>query len=148
MTLSTPSEDTVTAWARLIRAQRIALAMVEERLKAAGQPPLEWYDVLLELDRAGPLRPRDLQARLLLAQSNLSRLLDRMERAGLLSRTSCSDDGRGLLVRISPAGRATRRKMWPVYAASIQEAIGNRLRAQEVLELARLLKPLAELPEG
>ncbi len=65
---------------------------MEGALKAEGLPPLEWYDVLLELERGGPMRPRDLQAHLLLAQYNLSRLLDRIEAAGLVERRPCPDD--------------------------------------------------------
>ena len=135
-------EMTVTAWARLLRAQRRGLSIVEGKLKDAGLPSLEWYDVLLELERLGPLRPRELQSRLLLAQSNLSRLLDRMVRAGLVERSSCPDDGRGLSVSITRAGRRTRKTMWPAYAEGIEEAVGSRLECSEVEELARLLLPL------
>ena len=58
-----PSPPVVRAWARLERARRAALGTVEARLKLAGLPALEWYDVLLELERAGEagLRPFELQ---------------------------------------------------------------------------------------
>lgn len=138
-----PADVTVTAWARLLRAQRRGLAMVESKLKQAGLPSLEWYDVLLELDGSGPLRPRELQSRLLLAQSNLSRLLDRMARAGLVERSSCAEDRRGLSVTITAKGRITRKSMWPKYAEGIQQAVGARLTLDEVEQLARLLGPLA-----
>src|SRR4030095_4110630 len=92
------------AWTQLIRAHRSALCSVEKALRAADLPPLEWYDVLLELKRGGPLRPRDLQDRLLLAQYNLSRLLDRMEAGGPVTRARRSGDAR------SPRGQGTRRR--------------------------------------
>lgn len=52
------ADITVTAWARLIRAQQAMLERVEADLKTAGLPPLAWYDVLLELNRTdgGQLR--------------------------------------------------------------------------------------------
>ena len=55
-------------------------ANVEAAVKAKGYPPLAWYDVLLELSREGGrrLRPVELEKELLVAQYNLSRLLDRM----------------------------------------------------------------------
>ena len=58
-----PSEAVVRAWARLVRAQQQALTAVEADLKAAGYPPLAWYDVLLELTREkdGRLRPADIE---------------------------------------------------------------------------------------
>ena len=64
------SKPVVLAWARLMKAQRVALARVEAGLKRAGLPPLAWYDVLLELERAGKagLRPFELERALLLEQ--------------------------------------------------------------------------------
>jgi DNA-binding MarR family transcriptional regulator len=131
------------AWSRLLRAHKAALGAVEAALKAAGLPPLEWYDVLLELDRGAALRPRDLQGRLVLAQYNLSRLLDRMVAAGLVTRLPCPQDGRGHLVELTPEGRALRAEMWPVYAEAIETAVGARLSQEEAAALADLLGRLA-----
>ncbi len=142
--MSRPSEATVLAWTSLVRAHQAALATVEAALKTAGHPPLEWYDVLLELERAGPLRPRDLQARLLLAQSNLSRLLDRMAANGAIERRSCDEDGRGYLVVATASGLGLRRRMWSAYAGAIETAIGRRLKDQDARALADLLVRLIE----
>ena len=51
--IENPSEAVIRVWARLMKAQRLTLASVERELKAAGLPPLVWYDVLLEVERAG-----------------------------------------------------------------------------------------------
>ncbi len=134
-----PSDAAVLAWSRLLRAHRAALGAVEQTLKAKGLPPLEWYDVLLELERAGALRPRDLQDRLLLAQYNLSRLLDRMVTAGIIERRLCEDDRRGHLLAPTAEGRKLRRRMWPVYSGAIQAAIGAKLSEAEATALAALL---------
>jgi DNA-binding MarR family transcriptional regulator len=142
--MSKPCDATVLAWSRLMRAHRAALAAAERALRAGGLPPLEWYDVLWELERAGPLRPRDLQGRLLLAQYNLSRLLDRMADAGLVERRSCKEDGRGLVVAVSKGGVKLRRRMWPVYADAIQSAIGAKLGPADAAALAGLLARLTE----
>jgi DNA-binding MarR family transcriptional regulator len=137
--MPTPSSAAVLAWSRLVRAHDAALGHIENALKAADLPPLEWYDVLLELERAGPLRPRDLQARLLLAQYNLSRLLDRMVGAGAVERQPCEEDGRGLIVAVTEAGLALRQSMWPVYAEAIEVAVGSRMSDREAAVLAELL---------
>ena len=142
--MSKPCDATVLAWSRLMRAHRAALAAAEQALRAADLPPLEWYDVLWELERAGPLRPRDLQGRLLLAQYNLSRLLDRMADAGLVERRSCKEDGRGLVVAVSKEGVKLRRRMWPVYADAIQAAIGAKLGSADAAALAGLLARLTD----
>ena len=138
-----PCDATVAAWTRLIRAQRCTLVSVERALKEADLPPLEWYDVLLELDRAGPLRPRELQDRLLLAQYNLSRLLDRMEKADAVERGHCQEDARGQIVSLTDEGRALRDRMWPVYASAIQQVIGSRLQPGEAAQLSTLLGRLS-----
>ena len=117
-------------------------------LKAAGLPPLAWYDVLLELERAAGcgLRPFELEERLRLPQYGLSRLIARLEEAGLVERHSCTTDRRGQFVAATEAGRAMRRRMAPVYAAAVQQAVGARLPAAEADRLADLLGRLIAPP--
>ena len=142
-----PSDAVILAWARLERAHRAALATVEARLKAAGLPDLAWYDVLLELERAAEgLRPFELQKAMLFAQYNLSRLIDRMVAAGYVARAASEEDGRGQLLRITRQGRAIRRRIWPVYAAAIEEAVGRHLSDSEARSLADLLGRLYGAP--
>jgi len=137
-----PSDPVVRAFVRLVRAQRCVVLGIERAVKDAGFPPIEWYDVLWELEREGPSRPRDVQGRLLFPQSNLSRLLDRMETAGLVERDSCEEDGRGQIVRITEAGKNLRRRMWKAHAAAIQALIGDQLSDREAGQLAGLLDRL------
>jgi DNA-binding MarR family transcriptional regulator len=142
--MSEPNDQTVTAWVRLLRAQHAALSGVEKALKEAGHPPLSWYDVLLELDRAGDegLRPFALQSKMLLPQYGISRLIDRVEKAGYLERIACDDDQRGHVLKITTAGKALRRRMWPVYSHAIQDAVGAKLTREEVSELSKILSKL------
>jgi len=144
-----PSQNTVDAWVRLVRAQRVALSAVETALKKAALPPLGWYDALLELERAGGdgMRPFELEKRLLLPQYGLSRLLARLEAAGYVKRRPSRADARGQIVVINAAGRAVRARMWPVYAAALQAAIGDRLDDAEAGTLATLLGKIAP-PHG
>jgi DNA-binding MarR family transcriptional regulator len=139
-----PSDTVIRAWARLMRAQRTALSKVESALKQQGLPQLSWYDVLLELERTGEpgMRPFELERELLLPQYGLSRLLERIERAGYIERRPCSEDGRGQLVAVTEAGKSIRRQMWPVYGAAIQAAVGDHLTAREAGQLADLLGKL------
>jgi DNA-binding MarR family transcriptional regulator len=141
-----PSKTAISAWARLTKAQQLALAAIERELKAAGLPPLPWYDVLLEVERAGGdgLRPFELERAMLLAQYNLSRLIDRIERAGHVERRVCEEDGRGQLIAITERGKAIRRKMWPVYARAIESAVGRHLSAKQAEALDGLLGLLIE----
>jgi DNA-binding MarR family transcriptional regulator len=141
-----PGKAMVSAWVRLMRAQQSLLLQIERALREAGLPPLAWYDALLELDRAGDkgLRPLELERQMLIAQSNVSRLIDRIEAAGYVRRRPCEEDGRGQMVVITPAGRDLRRRMWPVYAAAIDRVIGSRISDREAAGLSALLAKLLD----
>ena len=125
MPYALPSDSVINAWVRLVRAQRQALLSIEAEIKAAGFPPLSWYDVLLELKRAGgSVRPQEIEAKLLLAQHNVSRLIDRLAEAGLVERRPVADDARGQTIAITTAGRDLQKRMWSVYGAAIQKHVG------------------------
>src|SRR5436305_10024738 len=136
-----PPDAAVTAWARLIRAHETVVSAVERELKAARLPALAWYDVLLELSRTpdGRLRPFEIEQETLLAQYNLSRLLDRLEKESLVAREPCDDDGRGQWVAITEKGRALQARTWKVYARAIQKHVGERLDDKAAAQLAELL---------
>lgn len=136
--------QTGKAWARLIRAHRAVTGRIEADLKAAGLPPLVWYDVLLELGRAdgGRLSPGALEDVLLFSQPNVSRLLDRMASRGLVRRDPHPDDARRQLIAITPDGRALRERMWPAYAAAIDAHLGAKLPGERAGLLAALLARL------
>jgi DNA-binding MarR family transcriptional regulator len=133
--------EKIEAWARLIRISQAVLAAVEADLKAAGYPPLAWYDALLELSRDGApgLRPFELGERILLAQYNLSRLADRLEAAGHLRRAPCPDDARGQILRITDKGLALLDDMWPVYREAIGRRFAAKLSDEETASLTAIL---------
>jgi DNA-binding MarR family transcriptional regulator len=139
--MDVPNQTVIGAWVRLMKAQQMALSHIERSLKAAKLPPLVWYDVLLEVERAGPsgLRPFELERAMLLAQYNLSRLVDRIELGGYVAREACEDDGRGQLIVITPEGQALRKRMWPIYAGAIETAVGSKLTTEEAAALEGLL---------
>jgi DNA-binding MarR family transcriptional regulator len=147
---SKPNKTAVRAWARLMKAQQLALASIERALKTAKMPPLAWYDVLLELERAGEkgLRPFELEREMLLKQYNLSRLIDRIKKEGYVERRVCEDDGRGHVIAITAAGKNVRQRMWPVYSAAIQGAIGRHLSGRQAEMLDDILGTLIGKSRG
>src|SRR6476660_6698000 len=134
----------VEAWASLVRTERTLLDKVEEDLKRARLPPLDWYHVLHEIDRSpkGMMRQTGVQDRTQLAQYNVCRLVDRLEREGLGERRQCQLDARNNVLLISAKGRALRRQMWPVYATAIEAHFGAHLSQAEAEQLTRLLGKL------
>jgi DNA-binding MarR family transcriptional regulator len=143
-----PSDIAVTAWARLLRAHQTLLERVAADLKDAELPPLEWYDVLLELKResSGRLRQFELGKRVLLSKYNLSRLLDRLQDAGLVKRQACRDDARGTDVAITAAGLTLQQKMWPVYQGAIGRHFARQLSRHDAEMLAEILARLMAAP--
>lgn len=141
-----PNDTTVDVWARLLRLNKIALKRVEGRLKTEGLPALSWYDILLELERAGTagLRPFELEEVTLLPQYGVSRIIERIEKAGYLQRITCDEDARGQSVIITDAGKILRQKMWIVYGAGIEDVIGENIGDADAANLSRVLKQLIE----
>ena len=119
-------------------------------LKAAGLPPLSWYDVLLEIsrDQDSGLRQYEIGERVLLNKHNLSRLIDRLEADGFVKRQACDTDGRGNIIKITKKGMQLKQVMWPIYAKAIQELIAEPLTATQVRSLAEILGILLEKNSG
>ncbi len=131
----------VQVWARLVRVGQNALLRIEGDLKAAGLPPLVWYDLLLEAERAGDdgLTQSDLERAMLLAQYNVSRLVSRLEKEGLVVRRPDRKDGRANRISITSKGRRLRRAIWPIYQRGIEAHFAARLAAKDVGTLNRIL---------
>ena len=129
------------AWARLLRTHKVLIEKVQKSLSDAGLPPLEWYDLMLELDLAEDkqLRLFDLGERIVLSRSNLTRLCDRLEKNGLISRQPCAEDRRGLYATLTKKGSALRRQMWPVYRQAVEEHFAAHVTQEEARVLAGLL---------
>ena len=142
--MDTHEEAGISVWTRLVRARDLAMASVERALKRAGLPPLVWYDVLLELERAGDacLRPFELERAMLLAQYNLSRLIDRMEAAGYVERQACPQDGRGQRILVTDAGKNLRQTMWPIYRQAIHDHVTRHISEDEAAFVADVLDKL------
>jgi len=95
------------AWRALLRAQSGLACNLERELMEAEGLPLAWYEVLLVLDGApeGAVRLQRLMDTVLMTKSGVSRLIDRMEAAGLVARTGCPSDRRGAFAVITDLGR-------------------------------------------
>lgn len=130
------------AWATLVRAEQVLVEQVEADLKAADLPPLSWYDVLIEVywAKGEPLRQFEIAERCLISKYNLSRLLDRLEDEGLLTRSACKQDKRGANISITAEGKALLRKMWPVYASTLERHFARHFSAPELKQLTALLR--------
>lgn len=133
------------AWKGLLRAHATAITQIEARLAEAGSVPLTSYDVLLELSNAPRqrLRMAELAERVVLSRSGLTRLVDRLEREGYLTRESTKEDRRGTEAVLTDEGLQALRKAWPVYAEGIKESFATYLSDEEAATLAAVLGRVA-----
>jgi DNA-binding MarR family transcriptional regulator len=134
-------DPAVDAWRGLLVAHSRLVPAVEADLRAAGQVPLSWYDVLLELNAAPDrrLRMSELGQRTVLSRTRVSRVVDELATAGLAERQPDQADGRSSFAALTPAGREALRRAWPVYRQAIRRQLTARLTPQQCRELAALL---------
>ena len=109
---------------------------------------LEEFDVLVHLAwaRDGVLPLRALVASMVsgyqLSRSGLTRLLDRMERDGLIERTLSSEDRRQFDVAVTDQGREVFDRVWPGHLQGIQRSFSEPLTNHDVTVLKRVLGKL------
>ncbi len=128
------------AWRSLLNAHAAVMERVEAALDDAGLPPISWYDVLWALERAPGRRLRMSElarAVVTISPSGLTRLVDRIEAAGLLRREACATDRRGYDAVLTGDGRSMLRRMWPVYGGVLADAWVPSLTDREAVALAR-----------
>jgi DNA-binding MarR family transcriptional regulator len=134
-------DPVVDAWRGLLVAHSRLVPAVEADLRAAGQVPLSWYDVLLELNAAPDrrLRMSDLGQRAVLSRTRVSRVVDELAAAGLAERQPDEADGRSSFAVLTTQGRDALRRAWPVYRDAIRRHLTARLSAEQCRKLAALL---------
>ena len=136
-----PTADHVAAWRALLTAHADLTERIDAGLREADVIPLKWYDALLCLYEAPGRRLRlsELAGAALLSRSGLSRLVDRLEDARLLTREPCEDDARGAYAVLTPDGLQALRRCWRVYGPQIDARVGQRITQAEARTLAGLL---------
>ena len=134
------SEEHLAAWRNFLKAHATIIDRIDHDLAAAQRPPLSSYDVLIELYEAPEhrLRMHELADRVVLSRSGLTRLVDRLEAEGLLTRDRSGTDRRGAYAVITEQGIEALRQTWPVYERGIAEYFAQWLTPEEaqVLEAA------------
>ncbi|SLN55288.1 Multiple antibiotic resistance protein MarR [Roseivivax jejudonensis] len=128
-------------WFNLLRVQRSMTPRIVRALRRAGLEDPVWYEILVEIERAGPdgLAMHELEQRLFTPQYALSRQVGRMAEKGWIARSPRPGRGRGLILTLTGAGQGLHQSVWPTYEAVIREEIGGRLTTDEAYALARLL---------
>jgi DNA-binding MarR family transcriptional regulator len=128
------------AWRGLLRVHSAMTKALDAELEREHGLALSSYEVLLFLADApgGRLRMSDLADGVLLSRSGLTRLVDRLERDGLLCRERCEDDARGYHAAITEAGRALFQRARKTHLDGVRERFLSRLSPDELRTLGEL----------
>src|SRR3954467_15511927 len=129
------------AWIAVTQAHAAVTGRLQEVLTAAELPPLPWFEVLATLDRAPEQRLKmgELAEALVITRGGLTKLVDRLVKAGLLERTFCETDRRVSYATLLPAGAELLNEMLPVVSAELQVAFGANISDGEAEQLTGTL---------
>ena len=113
-------------------------------LEAECELPLAWFDVLLQLRRSpdGRLKMNEIAEKIVHSSGGTTRLVDRIEVAGLVARQSCPSDRRAIHVAITDAGNAKLDEALNVHLDYLDESLAKQLTEVERSTLASLLTKL------
>lgn len=137
---SRPDPERMALWRELGRTHGAISAALSAQLEAELGLPLSWFAVLDALGEAGGrLRMQDLATSAAVNKSSLTRLIDRMEDAGLVQRERSHDDGRGWFACLTATGRSQLRQAVPLHQRVVQREFARHLTDSDVTALARVL---------
>ena len=133
--------DLSATWGALLKVHATLVPRLDRELQAAHGLPLTWYDVLLELNSAPDRRLTmgQLGSVVAVSRTRVSRVVDDLTQAGLVTREPNPDDGRSAFAVLTPDGRAALRKAAPTYVAAVQREFADHLTTREAEVLSGAL---------
>jgi DNA-binding MarR family transcriptional regulator len=143
--MSSLTKRELASWRVFIETSLAMIDIIDAELQTGCGLSLRWYDVLVHLEDATEgLRMNDLAGRILASKSGLTRVIDNMDKAGLVRRERPEDDRRTVLVFITPDGLATLRSARECHHTTIQEHFAEQLDNDQLAELKNSLEHIRE----
>ncbi len=142
--LSSPSPERLRAW-RLYFESALALAdVLDGELERDAGIPLRWYDALVQLEETPDgLRMNELAERILYSKSGFTRVVDRLEEAGLVQRVRPENDRRSILVVLTDEGRTAMDRARRHHRHAIEQHFSRHLSDTDIKTLTRALEKLS-----
>jgi DNA-binding MarR family transcriptional regulator len=136
--------EELAAWRGMLRAHSALTRALDADLAREHDMPLSSYEVLLFLNDSddGRMRMSELADSVLLSRSGLTRLVDRLERQGLLKRERCESDARGLFAEITPEGRRAFAAARKTHLDGVRRLFLDRFSPDELRTLGALWEKL------
>jgi len=125
------------AWIALCRAHAGLTGRLQETLTEAGLPPLPWYEVMDAVAGAPEegMKMGDLAEALVISRGGLTKLVDRLVKAGLVKRGLCPTDRRVSYAILTQGGREVYEEMKPVVVGELRAAFLRSLTARQAAAL-------------
>ena len=130
------------AWLQLVRAYNYMEARISADLRRADLT-LARFDVLVVLEKFGPMSQQTLADQLLVTKGNIVGLIDKLSARGLVDRRPSESDGRVNLLRVTPAGKRMVERILPRQMQLIA-GLMRPLSAREAVSLEALLTRLRD----
>jgi DNA-binding MarR family transcriptional regulator len=142
--LSSPSAERLRAWRLYFESALALVDVLDAELDSDAGIPLRWYDVLVHLEETPDgLRMNELAERILCSKSGFTRVVDRMEEAGLVRRVRPENDRRSILVVLTDNGRDTMERARRHHRYSIEQHFSRHLTDTDIKTLTRALEKLS-----
>src|SRR6266852_7157565 len=142
--LSSPSPERLRAWRLFFESALALLDVLDAELEQAVGIPQRWYDVLVHLEESPQgLRMNELAERILYSKSGFTRVVDRMEEAGLVQRVRPENDRRSILVVLTDEGRTTMEQARRHHRHGIEQHFSSHLADTDIKTLIRALEKLS-----
>jgi DNA-binding MarR family transcriptional regulator len=132
------SETELGAWRGMLRVHSALVKQLDAELSSTHKLPLSSYEVLLNLEAAPDKKRRmaELADSVLLSRSGMTRLVDRLEKDGLLRRDTCTDDGRGAFAVLTEKGAAALTEARRTHLDGVREKFLKQFDEGELRVLA------------
>ncbi|HEX7311946.1 MAG TPA: MarR family transcriptional regulator [Gaiellaceae bacterium] len=142
--LSSPSADRLRTWRLYFESALALIDVLDAELERDAGIPLRWYDALIHLEETPDgLRMNELAERILYSKSGFTRVVDRLEDAGLVRRVRPEDDRRSILVLLTDKGRATMKHARRQHRHAIEQHFSSHLTDTNIKALANALEKIS-----
>jgi DNA-binding MarR family transcriptional regulator len=142
--LSSPSPERLRAWRLYFESALALVDVLDAELARDAGMPLRWYDALVHLEETPEgLRMNELAERILYSKSGFTRVVDRMEEAGLVRRVRPDNDRRSILIVLTDTGREAMENARRQHRKAIEQHFSQHLTNADIKALTRALEKVS-----
>jgi DNA-binding MarR family transcriptional regulator len=145
LSLSSPTAEGLRAWRLFFESALALVDVLDTELEQETGIPMRWYDILVQLEETPEGIPMNALAdRILYSKSGFTRVVDRMEEAGLVRRVRPDHDRRSILVVLTVKGDEVKERARQYHRDGIARHFADHLSDADVKAVTRALQKVSE----